>query len=109
MELVSERFVRKIAKKSDHKFHHHVAIIMGPDGIVAIGYNKSTIHAEAMAVRKLLLAGGKGSRLYSYRIRRDGRIGASKPCAGCEKAIRDAGIRYVYYSDYDGRQERMAL
>lgn len=106
---VSDKVVRNLAEKSDHRWAHHVAIITRGRVIVAVGYNKGTIHAEEMAIRKMLFLRERGSRLYSVRIRRDGRNGASKPCLACERVIRDAGIRYVFFSDYDGNQERMML
>lgn len=106
---LGERAIRRIAKKSDHRWAHHVAILVGEGRIVAVGYNKGVTHAEEMAVRKLKMSGGSAARLYSVRIRRDGKIGASKPCPNCESLLRDAGIRDVYYNDYDGKQERIRL
>lgn len=105
--MISLKEVRRIAKRSDHKWAHHVAFIVRSGVTVAVGFNKGELHAEEMAVRKLLMSEEEGSHLYSVRVRRDGRIGASKPCPRCEKVIRDAGIRAVYYHDYDGSKRRM--
>lgn len=41
-------------------------------------------------------------RLYIYRIRRDQPLGLSRPCPSCMAAIRDLGIRDVYYTTNDG-------
>lgn len=101
--------IRKIANRSDHKWAHHVALAVSGGITVAVGFNSGTMHAEEMVVRKLKMSGRTASRLYSIRIRRDGRLGASKPCAACEKACRNAGIRHIFYNDYDGSPERMRL
>jgi pyrimidine deaminase RibD-like protein len=104
-----EREIRKIAKRSDHRWAHHVAILYLAGEIVAIGFNKGEMHAEEMALLKLRMARGRASVLRSIRIRRDGRLGASQPCEECFKRIQESGIRQVYYSDYDGSEKRMVI
>jgi deoxycytidylate deaminase len=104
-----ENEVRKIAKKSTHRWAHHVAFLAQHNRIVAVGYNRGSLHAEEMALRKMRMAGGRADRLYSYRIRRDGRLGASKPCSNCLLSIQRAGIRHIYYNDYDGSHLSLPL
>lgn len=41
-------------------------------------------------------------RLYIYRIRKDQPFGLSRPCPSCMAAIRDLGIRDIYYTTNDG-------
>lgn len=41
-------------------------------------------------------------RLYIYRIRKDQPYGLSRPCPSCMAAIRDLGIRDIYYTTNDG-------
>lgn len=41
-------------------------------------------------------------KLYVYRIRQDQEFGLSRPCASCMAAIRDLGIRQIYYTTNDG-------
>jgi hypothetical protein len=107
---IPDREIRRIAKKSDHKWAHHVAVITGNGITLAVGFNKGEMHAEEMAVRKLEMSGECRARtLYSLRVRRDGKMGASKPCEKCEALLRKVGIRYVFYCDYDGSEWRMAL
>lgn len=107
---IGEAAIRKIAKRSDHRWAHHVAILVGGGETLAVGYNRGSLHAEEMAIRKLEMSGSpKASRLYSIRIRRDGKFGASRPCPSCEALIRSVGIRYVFYNNYDGQQEKMIL
>ena len=41
-------------------------------------------------------------KLYVYRTRRDQDFGLAKPCASCMAAIKDLGIRQIYYTTDDG-------
>lgn len=41
-------------------------------------------------------------KLYIYRIRKDQPFGLSRPCPSCMAAIKDLGIRDVYYTTNDG-------
>ena len=41
-------------------------------------------------------------KLYIYRIRKDQPFGMSRPCPSCMAAIKDLGIRDVYYTTNDG-------
>ena len=41
-------------------------------------------------------------KLYIYRIRKDQPFGIARPCPSCMAAIRDLGIRDIYYTTNDG-------
>lgn len=41
-------------------------------------------------------------KLYIYRIRKDQPFGISRPCPSCMAAIKDLGIRNIYYTTNDG-------
>lgn len=41
-------------------------------------------------------------KLYIYRIRNDQPYGMSRPCPSCMAAIRDLGIRDIYYTTNNG-------
>lgn len=41
-------------------------------------------------------------KLYIYRIRKDQPFGISRPCPSCMAAIKDLGIRDIYYTTNDG-------
>lgn len=41
-------------------------------------------------------------KLYIYRIRKDQPYGISRPCPSCMAAIKDLGIREIYYTTNDG-------
>lgn len=50
-----------------------------------------------------------GATLFVVRVTRKGSVGISKPCEHCEKVIRAAGIRKVYYLDVEGNVTLMRL
>ena len=41
-------------------------------------------------------------KLYIYRIRKDQPFGMSRPCPSCMAAIKDLGIKEIYYTTNDG-------
>lgn len=41
-------------------------------------------------------------KLYIYRSRNDRAFGIARPCRSCMAAIRDMGIRHIYYTTNDG-------
>lgn len=41
-------------------------------------------------------------KLYIYRIRKDQPFGLSRPCPSCMAAIKELGIREIYYTGNDG-------
>lgn len=41
-------------------------------------------------------------RLYIYRIRKDQPFGLARPCPSCMAAIKNLGIREIYYTTNDG-------
>lgn len=41
-------------------------------------------------------------KLYIYRIRNDQPFGMARPCPSCMAAIKDLGIRDIYYTTNDG-------
>ena len=68
-----------------------------------------TVHGEVDAIRKVpkdkkhLLS---KSCLIVIQLKThqnsDNVVGISKPCSNCQQAITTAGIKKVYWSDYDG-------
>lgn len=41
-------------------------------------------------------------KLYIFRLRNDGKYGYTRPCASCMAAIKDFGIKHIYYSTDSG-------
>lgn len=70
---------------------------------------KHSVHAELASLNDVSFIVGKNidwskAKIYVYRIsagRKNG-YGLSKPCPACMAAIRDVGIKHVYYTDNDG-------
>ena len=106
--------------KSDFGKCHTGAVAIYNNKVLAIGWNsdktsslqarynrergfdgqtfKSSIHAEMMVVNKIRYLDIDFSqvRLFVWRGKHGPMM--AKPCAACEKAIRDLGIRRVFYT-----------
>lgn len=114
-----------IARCSDYKREHVGCIAVYQNHIVGIGcnlnkthpmqkyYNKyredndsllPKIHAELNCLNSMrnLNVNFSKVKLYIYRIRHDQKFGLSRPCPSCMAAIRDFGIRNIYYTTNDG-------
>ena len=66
------------------------------------GYTyRSTIHAEMMVLNKIkyLDINFNKVKLFVWRGKDTPRL--AKPCPACEKAIRDLGIKHIYYTGND--------
>lgn len=63
------------------------------------GYQcKSTIHAEMMLINKIKYLDINFSKLKIFVWRGKDGPKLSKPCPACERALRDLGIKHVYYT-----------
>ena len=62
------------------------------------------LHAEISCLNQIkhLNINFSKVKLYIYRIRNDQPFGLSRPCPSCMAAIKDLGIRDVYYTTNDG-------
>lgn len=62
------------------------------------------LHAEINCVNQIKHMDINFSKvkLYVYRIRRDQPFGLARPCPSCMAAIKDLGIRDIYYTTNDG-------
>ncbi len=66
-----------------------------------------SLHAE---IRALIRAGDRpADTLVVGRVNRSGNLCLSKPCAVCQLAISESGLRNVYYSTDEGYFERLEL
>jgi deoxycytidylate deaminase len=101
--------VRRLVKRSTHKQHRHAVLVYRGGALVATGYNLGDHHAEQVALGKLWPDHRVGTRVVSIRMRKDGNLGMAKPCPKCEVMLREAGVKSVTYSNYDGQMEKMAL
>lgn len=62
------------------------------------------MHAEINCLNQIKDLNIKFSKvkLYIYRARKDKDFGMSRPCPSCMAAIKDFGIREIYYTTNDG-------
>lgn len=89
-------------KKSHPLQAHYNSFRYDDDG----GMTKHLMHAEIEAIVKarsyLHHISSRDIQIYVYRVMKDGSKGMARPCAGCMQALRDFGIKEVYYSTNDG-------
>ena len=116
---------RQVANISDYKKQHVGCVAVYQGQVIGLGcntnkthpiqkfYNKYRIksdnmlpklHAEMSCINQIkhLDINFSKVKLYIYRIRNDQPFGLSRPCPSCMAAIKDLGIRYVYYTTNDG-------
>lgn len=62
------------------------------------------LHAEINCINSIkhLNINFSKVKLYIYRIRKDQPFGLARPCPSCMAAIKDIGIRDIYYTTNDG-------
>lgn len=62
------------------------------------------LHAEINCINSIkhLEMNFSKVKLYIYRIRKDQPFGLSRPCPSCMAAIKDLGIRDIYYTTNEG-------
>ena len=62
------------------------------------------LHAEISCINQIkhLNISFSKVKLYIYRIRKDQPYGMARPCPSCMAAIRDLGIRDIYYTTNEG-------
>ena len=116
---------RQIANISDYKKQHVGCVAVYQGQVIGLGcncnkthpmqkfYNKyrmpsdymlPKLHAEISCINQIkhLDINFSKVKLYIYRIRKDQPFGLSRPCPSCMAAIRDLGIRDVYYTTNNG-------
>ena len=116
---------RQIANISDYKKQHVGCVAVYQGQVIGVGcncnkthpmqkfYNKyrmpsdymfPKLHAEISCINQIkhLDINFSKAKLYIYRIRKDQPFGLARPCPSCMAAIKDLGIRYVYYTTNDG-------
>ena len=115
----------QVAKISDYKKQHVGCVAVYQGQIIGLGcncnkthptqyyynrYRKQSdtmlpkLHAEISCINQIkhLEINFSKVKLYIYRIRNDQPYGMSRPCQSCMAAIKDLGIRDIYYTTNDG-------
>ena len=116
---------RQIANISDYKKQHVGCVAVYQGQVIGLGcncnkthpmqkfYNKyrmpsdymlPKLHAEISCINQIkhLDINFSKVKLYIYRIRKDQPFGLARPCPSCMAAIKDLGVRDVYYTTNDG-------
>ena len=116
---------RQVASISDFSKIHLGCIAVYQGQVIGIGFNTNKthpvqkfynryrepsdyilpkLHAEISCINQIkhLDINFSKVKLYIYRIRKDQPFGLSRPCPSCMAAIKDLGIRDVYYTTNDG-------
>ena len=113
------------ASISNYKKEHIGCVAVYQGQIIGIGYNCNkthpiqkfynryrenncymlpTLHAEINCLNQIKNLNIKFSKvkLYIYRIRHDQPYGLARPCPSCMAAIKDLGIKNIYYTTNEG-------
>lgn len=110
MNLTHERMLLQQATKARYKFALG-ALVLKQGRVVGAGYNraydKGPDCAELLALKKTPKSLRPNSEVVVARFRSSGTFGMAKPCDRCEKALRKAGVKKVYYSSPEGWKEMM--
>ena len=93
--------LHRTACKSDHRQRHAALLVKGGRPI-RFAYNKNGKHAEHRAIMGISLEILKGATIYSFRLAPSGKVALAKPCEMCEKRLREAKVRKVWYTTDEG-------
>ena len=102
----------------------HIAFLVKKNKIIKIGWNKKRTHPEIAkhpyhegyvgthAELDVILKSGLDSLNYPsmiiLRVDRKGRLANSKPCPGCLSLLNSYDINEVFYSDAEGKIEKLS-
>lgn len=120
-----QRFFKKAREASSRSNHYKAkigAVIVTGNYVLSYGYNqekshpkqhlydrkmhyygsRSNLHAEIDA----LISSGRvdltGAEIYIYREDKKGNLANCRPCVSCTQALKDAGVRHIYYTHKEG-------
>ena len=121
------RLAKNASKNSDFKQHHIGCIAVLNHHVLDTSWNSNRtsplqaqfnkyrnlysdgiinkIHAEISLIDKLKRLHGidfSKINVYLYREWHDGELALSRPCNGCYEALRQFGIKNIYYTTYGG-------
>ena len=102
---------RKIASKSDHKYHRHSTLILKGGALISSGFNHGWVHSEIDAISNMPLSKRRsfdawyekvnGSTFINTMITKAGNYGESRPCNRCWNILKAYEIGKVIYFDGD--------
>lgn len=117
---------KRVAEQSNYGKFRHGAVLVKGSSVRSVscnkhrhcsfgarfrkeGYGDATLHAELGAILGMDRSVTQGADVYVARINKEGKARISKPCSMCESAMRHVGVRRVYYTNENGKIERMRL
>lgn len=102
-----------LASMSDCRFKHG-AIIRKAGHTISVGINygvndpkylddevavdHAAVHAEVAALNACRKVDLRGASIYVARVLKNGEPRMSKPCENCQKALKERGVKKVYYT-----------
>lgn len=101
--------LRRASLKSPYDTYQHAVLVMSGGAVRAIGYNTYNRHAEVMALAKLWPSERRGTRIFSVRFTKTGKLAMAKPCPECQKYLKKHGVKQVTYSDSNGCMQVLRL
>lgn len=112
MKLKFFEIAKAASKHSDHPAHKLGAVIVKGNKIISVGFNKNKTHTKSNHAWKRLHAEISailkakqdltGCSIYVYRETKNGDLGIAKPCSSCSAAIKETGIKKIYYTIQTG-------
>lgn len=117
-EIAYFNAAKAVSSLSDHKYKMG-CVIVNKHRIISSGFNSETkchriqaeldmneykmhssgkIHAETSALLSLRHIDLSKASIFIYRELKDGTKALARPCPCCQKLIRRAGIKHVYYT-----------
>lgn len=112
------KFARKAALMSNAPHHKVGAAIFSGNRLISIGWNSTKTHPSSKTRHKAhhaefaaLVGNYKydliGTTLFVTRVTPGGAISMAKPCDECQKVIKAAGIKKVYFTNHYGHIEKL--
>lgn len=104
---------KRISSKSTHYQYKLGSVIVNRSKIISIGFNQlksnphsphpyKAVHAEFHSVLGVDPADLIGADIYIYRQNKSGHLAMAKPCKFCEKMLKDADLKNVFFTTYGG-------
>ena len=114
---------RKLIQLPDARNKHFSFLILR-NKIISIGYNLSftshpiahkygyrfdAIHSELKCLLNTPYPPSFFNKfmMVNVRIKSDGEVGLSKPCSKCQQLLNDFGIKTIYFTNKNGKFERL--
>ena len=112
MQIKYFELAKSMCKFSNFKFKLG-CVIVNKNKVIAMGHNSlkthprspsfyKFLHAETHALIKSGRKELKGSDVYVARKLKNGNSALARPCIDCEKALLEAGVENIYFTDYMG-------